>query len=105
MNDKTVAPYWWPTPQGALAFILVASMVAVIFTLIFHPIPDNSDVLKMLLGALATVGFASVIAYYYGSSPGSKDKDDTIKTMATNLVAPTNGNGNGAAAGDAAAQH
>lgn len=41
----------------------------------------GSNELMILLGALSTA-WTGIVAYYFGSSSGSKGKDDTIKAMA-----------------------
>lgn len=72
------APFWWPSTQTVIAIILTISMVAVTFTLIVIKEPPASDMVKMLVGGLMTVGFSSIISFYFGSSAGSKDKDNAI---------------------------
>ena len=44
---------------------------------IWPPAPDSSGVVYMLYGTLSTA-FGAVIAYYFGSSAGSKSKDVQI---------------------------
>ena len=73
--------------KSAIAVTLIASMVAMAFLLAIRN-PD-SDIFKMLMGGLVTVGFASVINFYFGSSSGSKAKDDTLNQIAVNAIPPT----------------
>lgn len=54
--------------------ILVAMMVGD-----FHP--ENNDALLLMLGSLGTA-WGSIIAFYFGSSSSSKQKDETISSMA-----------------------
>lgn len=75
-------PFWWPDPQSFIAIVLVLSMIALVFVLAFHGAPD-SDMFKLVVGAFVTVGFASIVQFYFGSSKGSAAKDDTINKIAT----------------------
>lgn len=81
-NNK---PFWWPEPQALIAIIMVISMVILAFVMIFRgqALPE-SDMLKMLIGGFMTTGFATIINYYFGSSRGSVNKDETINKMAAN---------------------
>ena len=76
--------------KSAIAVVLIVSMVAMAFLLAIRN-PD-SDIFKMLMGGLVTVGFSNVISFYFGSSSGSKAKDDTLNQIAVSAAAPaTNG--------------
>ena len=63
--------------QSLLALITVLATVALTFLLIFFPAPE-SDVFKMLVGGLLTVGFATVYGFFFGSSSESKAKDERV---------------------------
>jgi hypothetical protein len=82
LERRTVAPYWWPSPQGALALVSIVSVNGLAYLLVLRPVADLDDVAKMLIGGLVTVGFATIIGYYFGSSSGSKNKEDTINQIA-----------------------
>lgn len=59
-------------------FGLILVIITVIFDLLFFFVsyPErNHDILNMIAGSINTVGFASVVNFFYGSSKGSKDKD------------------------------
>lgn len=86
----------WTNTQQVIAYTLVASFVLVIFVWMVWP-PKAIDqsvmtVVNMLLGALVAK-FTTVIDFFFGSSQGSKDKDDAQNKMITTL---TTGTGNGA---------
>lgn len=87
-------PWYVPETRDFIATLLIIATVVVIIVLIFRPIATDNQLLNVMLGGLMTVGFANVITYYFGSSSGSKDKDDTISKMAvsasTGNVAPLN---------------
>ncbi len=69
--------------QPILAFALVSGLFAATAILMFHPMPDKGEqLISMLIGVL-TKSFADVIGYYFGTTQGSKQKDQTIATMAT----------------------
>lgn len=85
----------WNDTQRLLAFIILVSFIVVIVIWLFHaPTGDagSNAVLNMLMGSLAAMA-GNVITFYFGSSKGSKDKDDTISSIATH-----SDNGNGGAA-------
>ncbi len=69
-------------PAFLLAFILVSSIVGLVFLLAFLGQTDT-DTFKILVGALMSVGFTNVIGFYFGSSVSSKAKDETISTLVT----------------------
>jgi hypothetical protein len=82
----------WNDTQRLIAFTVVVSFIAIIVIWLFHaPTGDaaSNAVLNILMGALAAA-FGAVITFYFGSSKGSKDKDDTISSIATHTE---NGNG------------
>jgi drug/metabolite transporter (DMT)-like permease len=67
-------------PRTVLGFSMALAFIGVLFVLIFRPI-ELSDVqaglLNVLLGAL-TGQLVQVYNFYFGSSSGSKDKDDAL---------------------------
>jgi len=65
-----------------IAVALIGAIIALVFLLAFMGHAD-SDVFKVLVGALVSVGFTNIVGFYFGSSASSKAKDDTINTMAT----------------------
>lgn len=71
------------TPK-VLAYVLVSGFFVVLGIMIFHGTPKDggAEALLVLLGALSTA-FASIIAYYYGSSAGSAAKTDTLSKIAS----------------------
>lgn len=77
----------YPDTQSFLALVLVIAVVALVFYLAIAG-KTETDTFKIMVGGLMTVGFASVIGFYFGSSQGSKAKDDAISAMATNNNPP-----------------
>jgi hypothetical protein len=82
----------WNNTQKILAFLIVIALIVVILIWIFHPPTGDAasnSVLNVLVGAL--VGMAGMVAtFYFGSSQGSKDKDQALSAIATGT-----GNGGG----------
>jgi len=76
-------PFWWPDPQSFIAVVLVLAMVTLVFVLVMRGSVPESDMLKMVVGGLMTTGFATIISFYFGSSKGSKEKDDALINKAT----------------------
>lgn len=62
-----------------LAYLLSLGLFLIIFALFKYAIPEgNKEVIYLLLGSLATA-WVSAMAYYHGSSSGSKQKDVLAK--------------------------
>jgi len=90
MNKE--APFWWPAPQALIAIMLVVAMIALVFVLALRKEPtQDSDLLKIVVGGLMTVGFASIINFYFGSSKESATKGDTLSKIATGQTESNNG--------------
>lgn len=69
----------------ALAIVIVLGVLTDIIILMKWTVPgENKDALYLILGALIS-GFTTVVSYFYGSSKGSSEKNELLKT---------NGNGN-----------
>jgi hypothetical protein len=71
--------------KSFLALFWSVSFVAVVVLCIIHPITVTEwtqTLLTTLVGSMITITVGSV-GYYFHSSSGSQEKDDTIKTMAT----------------------
>lgn len=61
------------TPE-ILAFFVTVSYVGIVFYVLKYGFPENgADVLKILLGSFGTA-WTGIIAFYFGSSRGSKEK-------------------------------
>jgi hypothetical protein len=86
----------FPDTPSFLAIVLVISIVSLVFMLALLGRSD-SDVFKILVGGLMTVGFTNIVGFYFGSSASSKTKDDTISAMVST------GTGSGAPAAVTAA--
>lgn len=71
MNTDKAAMYIF----GAM---IILATFTVIYVLIFNETPPgNSDLLKILLGALIAK-FGDVVSYFYGSSAGSAKKTELM---------------------------
>lgn len=58
-----------------LALVLIALTFIFDMMFLFVSYPErNHDTVTMIAGVINTVGFASVVSYFYGSSQGSKNK-------------------------------
>jgi len=69
------------TPK-VLAAIITLGYFGVLFWMLNHGLPNNggSEAMLVMLGTLGTA-WGGVVAYYFGSSAGSRDKNDTISKM------------------------
>ena len=65
-----------------LSIGLIVAALSFDFTLFFANIPaDNRDMINMALGTLNSLGFASVVSFFLGSSRSSAVKSDTIQSL------------------------
>lgn len=81
----------FPEPRTVLAYTITLAFIGVLIMLLLRPVElddKTASILNILLGAM--VGqVVNVFQFFFGSSSGSKDKDDALITAATN--APVNG--------------
>jgi uncharacterized BrkB/YihY/UPF0761 family membrane protein len=87
-SKATSRPWWVPKVRTFISCFLVMSLIVLIFVLVRNPIKDADDITKGAIGALLTVGFATIINFWFSTSKSSADKDDTIKAL-TPPAAPT----------------
>ena len=89
------SPLAWVAP--ILAFLLMALIAYLLYRIMDAREPVvNHDVFNVVLGALVTA-FTTVISYYFGSSVGSKQKDDALRSG--KLVPNPNATGDGGGGG------
>ena len=56
--------------------------VIIVFLLFFVEIPEkNRDVINFILGVVVGTGLTGIFQYFFGSSQGSRDKADQLKTF------------------------
>lgn len=69
------------TPK-VLAGVITVGYFGVLFWMLRFGLPETgaSEALLVMLGALGTA-WGGIVAYYFGSSAGSRDKNDTISKM------------------------
>jgi hypothetical protein len=61
-----------------IAGIIIVGFFALLYVMFQHPLPEaNKDAALLLFGAI-TGSFLSVIAYFFGSSAGSRAKNELI---------------------------
>lgn len=65
-----------------IGIAVVLSFIAFAFTLLFVKVPEeNKTMVNIILGTLGAGGFSVILNYIFGSSAGSKAKDDTISSI------------------------
>jgi len=68
-----------------LAITITISILAILGLLVFVEIPSkNEQPLNIILGTLVAA-FGAIIQYFFGSSLGSKDKQEIINNSNNNL--------------------
>lgn len=84
MQMATPSP--WP---GILTMVIVFGFYAVLAAVIFKGLPSTNapggEAILMLIGSLTT-GLASVLAFWFGTTRGSQDKD---RLLANSVPAPS----------------
>lgn len=64
-----------------LAAVVVIGWLAAFGFLVFRPLPSaNADAIMLALGTL-NAALTLVLGYYFGSSAGSRNKDETIRKL------------------------
>lgn len=64
--------------QYVFAGIVMLLLIAIIILLLFYDIPEaNKDVLNIGMGVVLGWG-STIVAYFFGSSKGSADKNELI---------------------------
>lgn len=84
-------PWWMPDTQGFLAIAILILVGAIVFILLLHnsTMDDKtSAVLTTVIGILLA-NLKDVYSYFFGSSKGSTDKDQTLTKIAV-AAAPVN---------------
>ena len=67
--------------MSATGIVVLSAFVGVIMMVALRSIPaTNKDIFNILVGAVSTAA-GSIIQYYFGSSRGSREKNDTIKNI------------------------
>lgn len=68
--------------RSLLAGAVVVAFVGIVAVLVFVPMEEaNENPLLILVGILGK-GFSDVLSYYFGSSQGSAEKQDTLDRLA-----------------------
>ncbi len=80
---------WYPPVIGTL---VILSFTVILCTLVYNPNPKTQDdntksLINILVGAL-TAGYSTVLGYYFGSSAGSRNKDNTIASLTSSSSQP-----------------
>jgi uncharacterized membrane protein YeaQ/YmgE (transglycosylase-associated protein family) len=77
--------------QTIIAFLIVLGFLGVVGAWFVFPVKGDAGLFNLLLGMLGS-GFGTIIQYFFGSSSGSKAKDETISNIASSTVpaTPTN---------------
>jgi len=79
-NREVAAKDWTPR---ILAGLITAGYFGVLFHMLRNGLPTHggSEAMLVMLGTLGTA-WGGVVAYYFGSSAGSKEKTDAMNRMA-----------------------
>ena len=73
----------WPEAREVISGLIVVAFVGLVLLWMLHAPTGDPATLSLLNALIMVVGsaFTTVCNYYFGSSSGSKAKDDTIAHM------------------------
>ena len=82
-------PFWIPEVRDLIGISVIIAMISMLLILLLRPVtvPDN-QMTNILIGGFMTATTA-VIQFYFGSSKGSVNKDDTISQLAAGATVPS----------------
>lgn len=76
-----------PDVRSSVAILMTIGALAILGVLLFVDVPDN-QIRTMAIGVYFG-GFTTVLAYYFGSSTGSKESGDTLRDVVkSQLIGP-----------------
>ncbi len=80
-------PVWLPDTQGFLATAIIVLIAAIVMLLLLRPIQLDAQVAGMLMALIGLLSgcLKDVYSFFFGSSTGSKDKD---QALITKVIAP-----------------
>jgi hypothetical protein len=70
---------------GIAAFVTFGFFGLLFYMLKYDVPPANKDVLNIMLGSLGTA-WITIVSYYFGSSSGSAEKNEQIKSLTDKLA-------------------
>lgn len=74
--------------QTFIAFLLILGFYGALYLFMTHPMPDKgSEAIMTMLGVLGAA-MTGVVGYYFGSSIGSRNKENMIESMTKTPSAP-----------------
>jgi uncharacterized membrane protein len=74
--------------QYVLGTIIVVGFFTLLIVLVYKEIPiKNNDLLNLVVGSLIG-SFTTIVGYFFGSSSGSVNKDETISLIAKGKINP-----------------
>ena len=76
-------PFWWPDAQGFVIIGVLLLCGVTLLTRMYHPGPPDDKLLDTMITILFSTCLVSIINYLFGSNRDSKDKNETIKALAT----------------------
>lgn len=82
--ERPRRPFWLPDTQGFLAIAIILLIACIVLMLLMKPISIDertAGVLMVVIGVL-TGCLKDVYSFFFGSSKGSKEKDDVLITKA-----------------------
>ena len=66
------------TARHVMAFLIVIGFLAIVGAWFVFPLKGDPQIFNVMLGILGSGGFMAVVNFYFGSSAGSKQKDDAL---------------------------
>lgn len=88
MENESKRPLWMPDTPSFIVVSLFAIFFIVLLTLMYRPPTVNESIMTLLTALIGMLAqkMNTVIDFHFGSSRGSKDKDDAQNKMVDRVL-------------------
>lgn len=78
-----------------LSYIIIILTYGILFTLLFHPVPEpNKDLVNILSSSIISLCVGGIIGYWYSSSHAKKANEKNLSDNLNNNESINQSNGN-----------
>lgn len=86
--DEPRRPIWMPDTQSFIVIALFFIFFFVLVTLMYRPLTVNESIMTLLTALIGMLAqkMSTVIDFHFGSSRGSKEKDDAQTKMVERVL-------------------
>ena len=88
MDNSNLEPK--SSTPSILSFIIIVLSYAILFTLLFHPVPEqNKDLVNILSSSIISLCIGGIIGYWFSSSHIKKQNEKEQKLLEANTSSLT----------------